>query len=136
MSHAVQITSLQNARVKEAIRLNRRSHRDEAGLLLIEGYREVKRALDNGIRPLSLFFAPDWFLGGNEPALVERCGAAGAELLECSREVFARLAYRDRPEGLLAVAPQMRGFNAPKSLAPVTMPHSTFSDPNKQKFGH
>ena len=33
---------------------------------------------------------------------------AGASLIKCSRPVFAKIAYRDRPDGLLAIAPQKR----------------------------
>ncbi|MBN1268121.1 MAG: RNA methyltransferase [Kiritimatiellae bacterium] len=102
------ITSLQNPRIKEVVKLRRRPHRDEADLLLIEGYRELKRALDNRWNPRVLFFCPALFQGSNERTLIARCGEAGAELLECSEPVFRKIAYRDRPEGLLALAPQIR----------------------------
>jgi TrmH family RNA methyltransferase len=101
------LTSLQNDLVKEVVRLRQRSHRDEAGLVLVEGYRELLRALDNGHPPVRLFTCPALFLGVNEPALIARCQAAGAELFECSAPVFEKMAYRDRPEGLLALAPQL-----------------------------
>jgi TrmH family RNA methyltransferase len=103
-----QITSAQNPRVKEAVQLGRRTHRDEKGLLLVEGYREVVRALQNGWRPASLFFCPELYLGRNEPALVEQAGGAGAQLFQCAENVFRKMAYRDRPEGLLAIGPQIR----------------------------
>ena len=99
------ITSLQNPRLKEVVRLRDRGAREESGRMIIEGYRELKRALDNGVRPAALFYSPAWYLGENEPGLVARCGEAGAELLECAKEAFAKIAYRDRPEGLLALAP-------------------------------
>ncbi len=102
------ITSLQNPRVKQVVKLSKRPARDEAGLLLVEGYRELKRALDNGWKPAALYYCPALFLGHNEPTLIERCGESGAELCECSEPVFAKMAYRDRPEGLLAVGPQVR----------------------------
>ncbi len=114
---AVQLTSLQNPRVKDVVRLQKRPHRDEQDLLLVEGYRELKRMLDNGRQPLALFYAPTYFQGENEPALIERCAAAGAELFECTDEVFLKMAYRDRPEGLLALAPQVHG-----SLADLRLP--------------
>jgi TrmH family RNA methyltransferase len=101
------LTSLQNPLVKEVVRLRQRSHRDEAGLMIIEGYRELLRALDNAHLPTRLFTCPALFLGENEPALIARCRAAGAELFECSAPVFEKMAYRDRPEGLLALAPQL-----------------------------
>ena len=40
------ISSLANPKVKTAVKLRQRSHRDELGLMLVEGYREIKRALD------------------------------------------------------------------------------------------
>jgi TrmH family RNA methyltransferase len=102
------ISSLANTRIKQAVKLRQRSHRDELDLMLIEGYREIKRALDNGHFPTQLFYCPSLFHGPNEDALLEISEKHGAELLECAVPVFRKLAYRDRPEGLLAVAPQVR----------------------------
>lgn len=111
------ITSLANPRVKRVVKLRQRSHRDELGLLLIEGYREVKRSLDNGHFPEELFYAPELYQGSNEPALLERCAARGVALCECTASVFQKLSYRDRPDGLLAVAPQPR-----RTLAQLNVP--------------
>ena len=102
------ITSLANPKVKHAVKLRQRSHRDEAGQMLIEGYRECKRALDNGYKPQMLFFCEELYLKNlNEPALVQRCAEHGAELYACTAPVFEKLAYRERPEGLLMVGPQL-----------------------------
>jgi TrmH family RNA methyltransferase len=100
------ITSLQNPRLKQLVKLRDRRPRDEAGEFLIEGYREVKRALAAGVRPRELYCGPDWFLGTNEPALIEEAQSAGAQVFELSKEAFAKVSYRDRPDGLLAVARQ------------------------------
>jgi TrmH family RNA methyltransferase len=107
VSHHVQITSLQNPRVKHAVKLRQRSHRDDERLMLVEGYREIKRALDNRHPLNALFFCRALFQGPNEDALMEQADARGAELFECSEPVFRKMAYRDRPEGLLAVAPHV-----------------------------
>lgn len=105
---ATRISSVHNPRIKQVLKLRRRPQRDKLGRLLIEGYRELKRALDNGWNPDVLFFCPVLFQGTNEPALLERCRKAGAKLFECSEAVFRKIAYRDRPEGLLALAPPIR----------------------------
>jgi RNA methyltransferase, TrmH family len=115
--HSMPITSLQNPRVKETVKLRQRSHRDELGLMLVEGYREIKRAMANGHRSHTLFHCPALFQGTNEPALIEEYRAAGAEIVECSQPVFEKMSYRDRPEGLLAIAPQVR-----RSLDSVELP--------------
>ena len=105
---AEKITSLQNPRVKQLVRLRERRERDEAGMFLIEGYREIRRALEKGVQPKEFYFSPDWFLGENEPALLEQARAAGAQLFELSKDAFAKVAYRERPDGLLVVAPQWK----------------------------
>jgi TrmH family RNA methyltransferase len=74
----------------------------------MEGYREVRRALEKRVALDELYYCPGWFLGENEPALIEQAAAAGAKLFELSKEAFAKVAYRERPDGILAVAPQWR----------------------------
>jgi len=119
MTHSVpiRITSLANPGIKQAVKLRQRSHRDDLDLMLVEGYREVKRAMDNRHALRQLFFCSDLFQGQNEDALIRRAGDAGAELYDCSARVFEKIAYRDRPEGLLAVAPQVR-----RSLGELSVP--------------
>jgi TrmH family RNA methyltransferase len=102
------ISSLQNPRLKELVKLRDRRPRDEAGVFLIEGYREIRRALEKGVVLQDLYFSPPWFLGENEPALLAQAAAAGATLFEVSKDAFGKAAYRERPDGLLAVAPQWR----------------------------
>jgi TrmH family RNA methyltransferase len=102
------ITSLQNPRVKDAVKLMQRPHRDETARMLIEGYREINRAVDNRHPVSALFFCRALFQGTNEEALIARCRDGGAEIFECAEAVFKKMSYRDRPEGLLAVAPQIR----------------------------
>ena len=101
------ITSLQNPRVKNVVRLRQRAARDEQGLMIVEGYREIMRAVENRRFPTALFYCRDFFLGKNEPELIEKCRAAGAEIISCASPVFAKMAYRERPEGLLALVPQL-----------------------------
>jgi TrmH family RNA methyltransferase len=98
------ITSLQNPKIKEVVKLRDRRPREESGLFIIEGYRELKRALDAGRSIQTLFYCPSFFLGSNEGALRSQCKQA--QQIECTKEVFAKISYRDRPDGLLAVAPQ------------------------------
>ncbi len=108
MNQPLQLTSPSNPRIKEIARLRTRSHRDKAGSLLIEGYRELKRALDNGYKPKTIVSCPDLFLGKHEPALIQRCTDAGALHLQVVPSVFEKISARDRPDGLIAVGPQIR----------------------------
>lgn len=102
------ITSLQNPRIKQLVKLRDRRPRDEAGVFMVEGYRQIRRALEKNIPLRELYFCPDWFLGENEPALIAQAETAGATLIELSKDAFAKVAYRERPDGLLAIAPQWK----------------------------
>jgi TrmH family RNA methyltransferase len=101
----VLITSAQNERLKEVIRLRERRHRDESTQFLIEGYRELFRSVSKAKIEV-LFFCPELFLGVNEPALIDQLSAKGAHLFRCSESAFRKISYRDRPDGLLAIARQ------------------------------
>lgn len=102
------LTSVQNPKVKAAFKLNDRRERNQSGLFLIEGYRELKRAVDSGVRIQSLFFCPPLFLGDNETSLIEQASRLGAAPIPCAPSVFEKLSYRDRPDGILGVGYQMR----------------------------
>jgi TrmH family RNA methyltransferase len=117
MPASLTISSLQNPRVKNVVKLRQRSHRDELDLMLIEGYREIRRAADNNHPIDELFFCRELFQGSNEDQLIEDCEASGAQIYECLENVFRKMAYRDRPEGLLAVSPQVTG-----KLADLVLP--------------
>jgi TrmH family RNA methyltransferase len=98
---------MQNPKIKQAVRLQDRKERDQTGLFLIEGYREIKRAADANVHFKQLFISSSFFLGTNEPSLIAQIKEKGAEVIECAPHVFEKISYRDRPDGLIAVARQM-----------------------------
>lgn len=115
------ISSLQNPRIKQLVKLRDRRPRDEAGVFLVEGYREIRRALEKGVALTELYFSPEWFLGENERTLIAQAESAGAQLFELTKDAFAKVAYRERPDGLLAVAPQWK-----RSLDDLKLPANPF----------
>ncbi len=106
MISAEKITSLQNDRIKNLVKLRNRRARDQQGVFIAEGYRAISRALDKRIQPKEIYFSREWFLGENEDELLEKAQSSGARLYEVSKQAFEKVAYRDRPEGLLAVIDQ------------------------------
>jgi len=112
MSEPFVISSLQNPRVKQVVRLRDRRDRDRDGLMTIEGYRELLRAQENGYPVEEVLFCPEMFRGENEFPLLEMLRASGARITQVAAHVFRKMAYRDRPEGVLGIAPQIRsGIN-------------------------
>ncbi|MBN2114653.1 MAG: RNA methyltransferase [Acidimicrobiia bacterium] len=106
MPPAEPITSTANPRLKALVRLRDRRDRDRSGLFLIEGYRELRRAVEAAVPLTEVWCCPALYLGQNEAALVEAARDRGAEVVEVAETPFRKASYRDRPEGLLAVARQ------------------------------
>lgn len=102
----IEITSIQNERIKEIVKLRNKHERDTTDLFLIEGYREILRATEAGWKINELYFCKELFLGCNENALIATLKEKGVRLFSCSQAVFNKISYRDRPDGLLAIAPQ------------------------------
>lgn len=102
-----EISSIQNPKVKAALALMNRRDRDLEKLFLIEGFRELSRAKLGNVEVLQVFFCESLFLGHNEPALLTALASLGAKLYSCSEKVLRKISYRDRPDGLIAVARQM-----------------------------
>lgn len=96
------ITSLQNPRVKQIVALRDRRDRERARLMRVEGYEELALALACDAQPLTLFFCPGLFREQSQIKLIERIGRRGTEVIEVSDRVFAKMAYRENPDGWLA----------------------------------
>mgnify|MGYP003385196369 CR=1 FL=1 len=101
------ITSLSNLRVKTLVALRRRRDRDDQHVMLVEGYAEVRLALSSGQRPQELYYCPALMGGREQLKLVARAEALRAEVVELSRDVFEKVAYRESPDGWLAVFPAL-----------------------------
>ena len=116
------ITSLHNPRIKEVLRLQEKSaERRRQGLTLVEGYRELTNARQAGWTVLTLLVCAE--LAGE--ALTQELLAPAQqvprfyEFLPVSAAVFAKLAVRERSDGVLAVlrTPQ-------RTLASLVLPAS------------
>ena len=92
--------------MKAVVRLRDRRGRDRDPRVLIEGYRALRRAHEAGYPIDELYVCEALFQGDNEPALIAAVAAAGATVFHTTEAVFRKMAYRDRPEGLLGIGPQ------------------------------
>lgn len=84
--------------------------REREGRFLIEGSREVRRALESGVVLEQLFISPE--LLPSEERLVREHVPAEVEVSELSSQAFTKVSYRQNPDGVLAVArTQARSLN-------------------------
>ena len=97
------ITSLQNERVKLIRSLAMRKARRESGLFVAEGAALLVTARDAGWKPKILAFLAGSAGSGVARDLVRWAEASGAECLEVSQAVLAKLAAKENPQAMLGV---------------------------------
>ena len=90
------ITSHQNPRVKQVRRLREKSAREAEGRFLIDSRRDLERAVQCGYEIDYVLVAPS-LLRGELQVLNE------TSVFHVSSEILEKAAYRENPEGLVAV---------------------------------
>lgn len=98
------ITSTGNPRVKEALRLRGKRGRAECQRILIDGVREIGRAVEAGVAIDEIFFCDAILEAEDAAALLKRIETGGAKTTQVSETVFDKIRYGDRTGGLVAVA--------------------------------
>jgi TrmH family RNA methyltransferase len=97
------LTSFANPRIKAATALRDRRARDLAGLTLVDGSREIRRALDAGVQVVEAFSCEPLLAGPDARAALDLLRARGVAVQPTSEPVFAKLAFGERAEGLVAI---------------------------------
>ncbi|MFV0462844.1 MAG: TrmH family RNA methyltransferase [Nostocoides sp.] len=102
----LQLTSPTNPRLKAVVHLRNRRARERSGTVVVDGYDELDLAVTSGIAPMTLFYCPDLMVDPpRQLDLVQRCRSLGSATFSVARPAFERVAYRQGPDGFLAVLP-------------------------------
>ncbi len=95
------ITSLQNTRIKNIVKLEKASERKARELFVIEGYREINHAIRAGYLVDSLFVFPQLADKTSYSNWIN--STFDAKLFEINKDVFEKIAYRESSDGLIAI---------------------------------
>ena len=96
-----QITSSQNPFIKSLVLLQEKAKaRKQSGTFLIEGIREIEMAIKGNYEIETILFLPELISLQQITKLTDN----QIDLVEISKEVYHKLAYRDTTEGILALA--------------------------------
>jgi len=95
----LKISSLDNQKIKDIISLYKNKKRQEKGLIIIDGLREIVLAQKAGLEINELYFCPDLLKEEIEIfySLDER------KKIEVSEAVFKKICYKENPDGFLAL---------------------------------
>lgn len=109
------ITSVQNPKVKQLLLLQQKSsERKKTGLFVVEGRRELMHCLEAGYE-LDTVFVCSQLETGVEPMPTL---PSGVRLLEVSKVVYEKIAYRGSTEGVVAVVRSRQLCLSDLSLGP------------------
>jgi RNA methyltransferase, TrmH family len=97
------IASPSNPQIKSVARLRDRRQRDSTGLTLVDGTREVRRALESGIDVVEAFVCEPMLAGEDARAALDALTARGIPTVSTTEAAFAKVAFGDRADGLIAV---------------------------------
>lgn len=96
-----QITSVQNSFIKLLVQLQEKAKtRKQTGTFLIEGKREIELALKGNYELETVLFLPEII----SEEQINKLTNQQLNIIEISKEVYQKLAYRDSTEGIIAVA--------------------------------
>lgn len=98
------ITSPANPRLKALAGLRRRRVRETEGRTLIEGFEELELALTAGVVPRAVFYCRDLMADPDvQVRVIQDVARRGSEVIRLGRAAFEKAAYRQGPDGFLAV---------------------------------
>jgi len=100
------ITSLSNDTVKAVRALHMRKERDETGLFVAEGLKNVIEGVDTGHAPKILMHGPDATDHAMMRKAVEATVAARGQVIEVTQDILAKVSRRDNPQAVVGVFPQ------------------------------
>lgn len=94
------ITSIQNPKIKSLLALEKPRERKRQQLFVIEGRKEIARALEAGYRVGNIFYCEELI----SRAELESLQPEDKFLVRVSREVFEKIAVRSNSGGVVAIA--------------------------------
>ncbi|MGE0175178.1 MAG: TrmH family RNA methyltransferase [Oligoflexales bacterium] len=96
------ITSFSNEKIKNVVKLRKRSARSKSNTFVVEGAREISQAIDHGYKATSCFYGES--LSSQAQAALEKILALKTvPSYPVSKLVFPKLAVRENSDGLVVL---------------------------------
>jgi len=108
----LKITSVQNQRIKDVVKLAKHAERAERRVTVVEGLREVSRALTHGVLPVEAYVCLEMMQDADTNSILHTLKdyeqRHNMALFAVTPEVFAKIAYRGDSDGLLLIVPYLQ----------------------------
>lgn len=108
----MEITAINNDTVKFCVKLQKKKHRDETGLFLLEGYKSVSEAIQSGIKIEKVFVLKGY----------QKLDLQEVEVIETNTAVLKKISTTDSAPEIVAVAHQPKqNFDILKTAKKVVL---------------
>lgn len=97
------INSLSNPKIKETVKyLKDGQRRQAAGIIIVDGQREILEAIRNKWMMVEFFYSPAWIKekGLDDLSVIKKLAEKTYQLSEAA---FAKISYKKTPDGFLAI---------------------------------
>ena len=111
------ISSAANPRIRAAVKLRDRRERERSGLTIVDGAREVRRAIHAGVQMREAFVCDELVESPDAVRTVDALREAGATIVTVSRSAFEKVAFGERADGVVAIVEA-----PPSDLAALQLP--------------
>ncbi len=115
-----EITSNQNPKFRAALQLHTSRGRRKQNRFVIFGWREVERAIGNGVEIEELFVCKNLVPPDTFSQIMSCASEFGRELFLLSEALFEKLKYGDRTDGVVATAARPELLLANFEVAPLS----------------
>ncbi|MGC6506338.1 MAG: TrmH family RNA methyltransferase [Coraliomargaritaceae bacterium] len=111
------IHSKQNDQIKNLVKLRERKHRDRQERFIVEGLRECQHAIQAGFTIETLYHCPELYPSTAHETAIEEIHREGiVTIVRLGIEAMQKAAYREGPDGILAV-----GLQRSQSLSSLSL---------------
>jgi RNA methyltransferase, TrmH family len=100
---AIDIASPSNPRLKAAVRLRDRRERDRSGRTIVDGAREILRALDGRATVVEAYVCEPLVTSVDARTAVGRLRDARVTVLTTAESAFRKVAFGERADGVVAI---------------------------------
>jgi TrmH family RNA methyltransferase len=97
------ISSKKNEKIKRVTKFVKNGCKDDP-FTIVDSSREIIRAINNGIKPLELYYSPELIRTEMSVEVINKLADRSVQFFELKKDVFESIAYKNNPDGVLLIA--------------------------------
>ena len=101
----MKITSVNNKKIKDVVKLRNRKSRRDTGLTVVDGVREIFRAKAAGVEIKELFVCSEFLIDQGAKDLLKNIKKSNIAVIEVTKNVCNKISFGDRNSSCIFAHP-------------------------------